>query len=179
MTEIMKLEDLDPIETREWIESIDSVIKAQGAGRAHLLLERLIDFTRRSGAYLPFKPNTAYVNTISPGHEVEYPGDRTIERRIEAFIRWNAMAMVVHANRQSSEYGGHIASYASSATMYEVGFNHFWRAPTEQHPGDMIYIQGHVSPGIYARAYLEGRLTEEHLRHFRQEVANPEKGPSS
>ena len=179
MSEASRFDDLDPEETREWLESIDSVIKAQGAGRAHFLLERLIDFTRRSGGYLPFKPNTAYVNTISPGQEQEYPGDRTIERRIEAYIRWNAMAMVVHANRRSSEYGGHIASYASSATMYEVGFNHFWRAPTEKDPGDMVYIQGHVSPGIYARAYLEGRLTEEHLRYFRQEVASPEKGLSS
>lgn len=179
MTEPSRFDDLDPEETREWLESIDSVIKAQGAGRAHFLLERLIDFTRRSGAYLPFKPNTAYVNTISPGQEQEYPGDRSIERRIEAFIRWNALAMVVHTNRQSSEYGGHIASYASAATMYEVGFNHFWRAPSEKHPGDMIYIQGHVAPGIYARAYLEGRLTEENLRYFRQEVASPEKGLSS
>jgi len=179
MSDPSRFDDLDPEETREWLESIDSVIKAQGAGRAHFLLERLIDFTRRSGAYLPFKPNTAYVNTISPGQEQEYPGDRSIERRIEAFIRWNAMAMVVHTNRQSSEYGGHIASYASSATMYEVGFNHFWRAPSENHPGDMIYIQGHVAPGIYARAYLEGRLSEENLRYFRQEVASPEKGLSS
>ncbi|HEY0941711.1 MAG TPA: pyruvate dehydrogenase (acetyl-transferring), homodimeric type [Steroidobacter sp.] len=179
MSEPSRFDDLDPEETREWLESIDSVIKAQGARRAHFLLERLIDFTRRSGAYLPFKPNTAYVNTISPGQEQEYPGDRSIERRIEAFIRWNAMAMVVRTNRQSSEYGGHIASYASSATMYEVGFNHFWRAPSEKHPGDMIYIQGHVAPGIYARAYLEGRLTEENLYYFRQEVASPEKGLSS
>ncbi|HWK52486.1 MAG TPA: pyruvate dehydrogenase (acetyl-transferring), homodimeric type, partial [Steroidobacter sp.] len=179
MSDPSRFDDRDPEETREWLESIDSVIKAQGAGRAHFLLERLIDFTRRSGAYLPFKPNTAYVNTISSGQEQEYPGDRSIERRIEAFIRWNAMAMVVHTNRQSSEYGGHIASYASSATMYEVGFNHFWRAPSENHPGDMIYIQGHVAPGIYARAYLEGRLSEENLRYFRQEVASPEKGLSS
>src|SRR5690606_18111547 len=104
---------LDPEETKEWLESIDSVIRAQGPQRAHFLLERLIDFTRRSGAYLPFKPNTAYVNTIPPGLEKGYPGDRTIERRIEAFIRWNALAMVVQTNRQSSEYGGHIASYAS------------------------------------------------------------------
>ena len=167
-------DDLDPEETREWLESMDSVLKAHGAQRAHFLLERLIDFTRRSGTYLPFKPNTAYVNTISPGHEKEYPGDRTIERRIEAYIRWNAMAMVVQANRQSSEYGGHIASYASAATLYEVGFNHFWRAPSDQHPGDMVYIQGHASPGIYARAYLEGRLTENNLRHFRKEVASPD-----
>jgi pyruvate dehydrogenase E1 component len=178
MTEVSKFDDLDPQETREWLESIDSVLKTHGAERAHFLLERLIDHTRRSGAYLPFKPNTAYVNTISGAQERDYPGDRTIERRLEAYIRWNAMAMVVQANRQSSEYGGHIATYASAATLYEVGFNHFWRAASDKHPGDMIYIQGHASPGIYSRAYLEGRLSEEHLRHFRQEVAS-DKGLSS
>jgi pyruvate dehydrogenase E1 component len=178
MTEVSKFDDLDPQETREWLESIDSVLKTHGAERAHFLLERLIDHTRRSGAYLPFKPNTAYVNTISGAQERDYPGDRTIERRLEAYIRWNAMAMVVQANRQSSEYGGHIATYASAATLYEVGFNHFWRAASDKHPGDMIYIQGHASPGIYSRAFLEGRLTEEHLRHFRQEVAS-DKGLSS
>ncbi|MDH4313174.1 MAG: pyruvate dehydrogenase (acetyl-transferring), homodimeric type, partial [Gammaproteobacteria bacterium] len=134
MFETSKIDDADPAETREWLESIDSVLKTQGSGRAHYLLERIIDFTRRSGAYLPFKPNTAYVNTISTGQELEYPGDRALERRIEAYLRWNAMAMVVQANRQSSEYGGHLASYASAATLYEVGFNHFWRAPSEQHP---------------------------------------------
>jgi pyruvate dehydrogenase E1 component len=170
MFETSKLEDIDPTETREWLESIDSVLKTYGAERAQYLLERVIDFTRRSGAYLPFKPNTAYVNTISTAQEQEYPGDRALERRIKAYIRWNAMAMVVQANRQSSEYGGHIASYASAATLYEVGFNHFWRAPSDQHPGDMVFVQGHSSPGIYARAYLEGRLTEEHLRRFREEV---------
>jgi pyruvate dehydrogenase E1 component len=163
-------QDLDPVETQEWLESIDSVIRAEGPLRAHYLIDRVIERTRRSGAYLPFKANTAYVNTISVAHEPEYPGDRALERRIEAWIRWNAMAMVVQANRKSTEYGGHIASYASSATMYEVGFNHFWRAPTSQHPGDLIFIQGHSSPGIYARAFLEGRLSEEQLKRFRQEV---------
>ena len=149
MFEASKFDDVDPDETREWLESIDSVLRTHGAERAHYLLERVIDFTRRSGAYLPFKPNTAYVNTISPGQEKEYPGDRAIERRIEAYIRWNAMAMVVQANRQSSEYGGHIASYASAATLYEVGFNHFWRAPGERasgrhgvHPGPLV--AGHL-----------------------------------
>ncbi|HKZ73205.1 MAG TPA: pyruvate dehydrogenase (acetyl-transferring), homodimeric type [Steroidobacteraceae bacterium] len=170
MTELPKLEDLDPVETQEWLESIDSVLKVHGAQRAHFLLERLIDYTRRSGAYLPFKPNTAYVNTISTGQEKEYPGNREYERRIEAWIRWNALAMVVQANRLSSELGGHLSTYASSATLYEVGFNHFWRAPSDRHPGDLVYIQGHSSPGIYARSYLEGRLTEEQLRYFRQEV---------
>ena len=164
MTEPPKLEDLDPVETQEWLESIDSVLKTHGADRAHFLLERLIDYTRRCGAYLPFKPNTAYVNTISAGREPEYPGDRALERRIEAYIRWNAVAMVLKANKISSEYGGHLASYASSATLYEVGFNHFWRAPSAQHPGDMVFMQGHSSPGIYARAFLEGRLSEEQLQ---------------
>jgi pyruvate dehydrogenase E1 component len=170
MLDASKIEDCDPDETRDWLESIDSVLRVHGAERAHYLLERLIDYTRRSGAYLPFKPNTAYVNTVSPAQEQEYPGDRALEKRIKAYIRWNAMAMVVQANRQSSEYGGHIASYASAATLYEVGFNHFWRAPSESHPGDMVFMQGHSSPGIYARAFLEGRLTEDQLRRFREEV---------
>ncbi|HXY96877.1 MAG TPA: pyruvate dehydrogenase (acetyl-transferring), homodimeric type [Steroidobacteraceae bacterium] len=179
MTEPPKLEDLDPVETREWLESIDSVLKNHGPERAHYLLERLIDYTRRSGAYLPFRPNTAYVNSIPSGREPEYPGNRALERRIEAYIRWNALAMVLLANRKSSEYGGHLASYASSATLYEVGFNHFWRAPSEQHPGDLVFIQGHSSPGIYARAFLEGRLSEDQLRHFRQEAGGRGIGLSS
>ena len=170
-------EDLDPLETQEWLESIDSVLSAYGPERAHFLLEKLIDHTRRAGAYLPFKPNTAYVNTIGVAHEKPYPGNRALERRIEAYIRWNALAMVVAANRVSSEYGGHLATYASSATLYEVGFNHFWRAQSEQHPGDLVFVQGHSSPGVYARAYMEGRLSEEQLRHFRQEVGG--KGLSS
>jgi pyruvate dehydrogenase E1 component len=177
MFEASKLEDSDPAETRDWLESMESVLRVHGAERAHYLLERIIDFARRSGAHLPFKPNTAYVNTIAAGQEQDYPGDRALERRIEAYIRWNAMAMVVQANRESSEYGGHIATYASAATLYEVGFNHFWRAPDDDHPGDMVFIQGHSAPGIYARAYLEGRLTEEQLRHFREEVGG--KGLSS
>jgi len=163
-------DDTDPTETREWLESIDSVLKVHGPERAHFLLNRMIDFARRSGAYLPYSPNTAYLNSISPGQQPEYPGDRSLERRIEAYIRWNAMAMVVLANRASSEYGGHIASYASSATLYEVGFNHFWRAPSEQNGGDLVFIQGHSAPGIYSRAYLEGRLTGAQLQRFRMEV---------
>ena len=170
MTELPKLEDLDPVETREWLESIDSVLKIHGPERAHYLLERLIDYTRRNGAYLPFKPNTAYVNSIPVGREPEYPGNRALERRIEAYIRWNALVMVLLANKKSVEYGGHLSSYASSATLYEVGFNHVWRAPSESHPGDMLFIQGHSAPGIYGRAFLEGRLSEEQLRHFRQET---------
>jgi pyruvate dehydrogenase E1 component len=179
MTESPKLTDLDPVETREWLESIDSVLRTHGPERAHYLLERLIDYTRRSGAYLPFKPNTAYVNSIPPGRQPEYPGNRALERRIEAYIRWNALCMVLAANKVSAEYGGHLSSYASSATLYEVGFNHVWRAPTEQHPGDMVFFQGHSSPGVYARAYLEGRLTESQLRHFRQEAGGAGIGLSS
>jgi len=170
MSDSRKFQDQDPLETREWVESIESVLKVHGPERAHFLIERVIDHARRSGAYLPYSPNTAYLNTIATGQEPDYPGDRAIERRIEAYIRWNAMAMVVHANRKSTEYGGHIASYASSATLYEVGFNHFWRAADDDNPGDMIFVQGHSSPGIYARAYLEGRLDDQQLRAFRREV---------
>ena len=170
MSDTSRFDDIDPLETSEWLESIDSVLGSSGPQRAHFLLNQMIDFARRSGAYLPYTPNTAYLNTIATGRQPEYPGDRSIERRIEAYIRWNAMAMVVHANRKSSEYGGHISSYASSATLYEVGFNHFWRAPTATHGGDMVFIQGHSSPGIYSRAYLEGRLSEDQLNGFRQEA---------
>ena len=174
-----QFEDVDPEETREWVDSIDSVLRSHGAERAQFLLNQMVDHARRSGAYLPFRPNTAYLNTIPLWQQPQYPGDRAIERRLEAYIRWNAMAMVVQANRQSSEYGGHIASYASAAVLYEVGFNHFWRAASEEHGGDLVYMQGHSAPGIYARAYLEGRLTEDHLDHFRQEVVGKGKGLSS
>jgi pyruvate dehydrogenase E1 component len=170
MKQLTPADDLDPTETREWLESIDSVLRAEGPERAHYLIDRVVEHARRSGAYLPYSANTAYVNTISVGQQPLYPGDRAIERRIEAYIRWNAAAMVVAANRKSTEYGGHIASYASSATLYEVGFNHLWRAPSDKHPGDLVYMQGHSSPGIYARAFLEGRLSEGQLQRFRQEV---------
>ena len=170
MTDSQKIRDLDPQETQEWLESIESVIRVHGAERAHYIIERMVDETRRAGIHLPFSPNTAYVNTISAAREAVYPGDRSVEKRIEAFIRWNAMAMVLNANKESSEYGGHISSYASSATLYEVGFNHFWRGPTGKDRGDMIFIQGHSSPGIYARAFLEGRFSEDDLRRFRKEV---------
>jgi len=170
MTDVQNVQDQDPEETREWLEAIDSVIRTGGGDRAHFLLERLIDQARRSGAYLPFKPNTAYVNTIPAGQEPAYPGDRALEKRLEAYMRWNAVAMVQQANKESSEYGGHLASYASSSTLYEVGFNHFWRAASDAHPGDLVFMQGHSSPGVYARAYLEGRLNESQLKKFRHEV---------
>ena len=170
MSNFNQFDDVDPTETKEWLESIDSVLGQYGPDRAHYLLNQMVDYARRSGAYLPFSPNTAYLNTIPVGMQEEYPGDRSIEKRIEAYIRWNAMAMVVLSNRQTSEYGGHIASYASSATLYEVGFNHFWRAHNKTQDGDMVFMQGHSAPGIYSRAYLEGRLTEQQLNRFRQEV---------
>ena len=170
MSRFNPFDDIDPTETSEWLESIDSVLAQHGPERAHFLLNQMIDFARRSGAYLPYSPNTAYLNTIGKARQPEYPGDRSLERRIEAFLRWNAMAMVVNANRISTEYGGHISSYASSATLYEVGFNHFWRGATDEQEGDMVFIQGHSSPGIYSRAFLEGRLGEADLNRFRQEV---------
>jgi pyruvate dehydrogenase E1 component len=162
--------DLDPQETQEWMDALDAVIEHEGTDRAHFLLEQLIDKVRRSGAYLPFSANTAYLNTI-PEHKMDpYPGDGAMERRIRSLVRWNAMAMVVQANRLSTELGGHIASFASSATLFDVGLNHFFHARSDEHGGDLVFFQGHSSPGIYARAFLEGRLTEEHLHNFRQEV---------
>jgi pyruvate dehydrogenase E1 component, homodimeric type len=170
MLDISKADDFDPQETQDWLDSLDAVLQLEGPERAHYLLERLIDKARRSGAYLPYSANTAYVNTIPPGQEERSPGDAAIEWRIRSLVRWNAMAMVVKANRKTTELGGHIASFASSATLYDVGFNHFWYAPSDNHGGDLLFIQGHSAPGIYARAYLEGRLSEEQLNHFRQEV---------
>jgi pyruvate dehydrogenase E1 component len=170
--------DLDPQETQEWIESLESVLEREGPERAHFLLEKLIDKARRSGAYLPFTPNTAYVNTIPVSAQRPIPGDQAIEHSIRSVIRWNAAAIVVHANRKSSELGGHIASFASAATLYDVGFSHFFRAPNEENKGDLVFFQGHSAPGIYARAFLEGRLSEEQLKSFRQEVGN-ENGLSS
>jgi len=162
--------DQDPVETQEWLEALSAVIEHEGVERAHYILEQLIDQTRRSGANLPYSPNTAYVNTIPPHLQAKKPGDQSLERSIRSIIRWNALAMVVKANRKSSEFGGHLATFASIATLYDVGFNHFWRAPSHEHGGDLIYYQGHSAPGIYARAFTEGRLTEEQMDNYRQEV---------
>jgi pyruvate dehydrogenase E1 component len=162
--------DPDPQETQEWLDALDGVLEYEGAQRAHYLLERLIDKSRRSGAYLPYSPNTAYINTIPPGQEERSPGNHELEHRLRSYVRWNAMAMVVRANKVSSELGGHIASFASAATLYDVGFNHFWHAPSEKHGGDLVFMQGHSAPGVYARAFLEGRISEEQLDNFRQEV---------
>jgi pyruvate dehydrogenase E1 component len=163
-------QDMDAQETQEWLDALDAVIEVEGVERAHYLLERMIDQARRSGANLPYSANTAYVNTIPPDQQARRPGDPAIERRIRSFIRWNAMAMVVRANRKNPGLGGHIATFASSATLYDIGMNHFWRARSHEHGGDLIYMQGHSAPGIYARAFLEGRFTEKQLDHFRREV---------
>jgi pyruvate dehydrogenase E1 component len=164
------MSDLDPLETREWLDALDSVVVFDGADRATFLLDELLNGARRSGVPMPYSANTPYLNTIPPDREAPHPGDQEIEQKIRSLIRWNAIATVLRANKESSELGGHIASYQSAATLYEVGFNHFWRAPSESHGGDLVYIQGHSSPGIYARAFAEGRLTEDQLLNYRQEV---------
>jgi pyruvate dehydrogenase E1 component len=163
-------QDNDPLETREWLDALEGVLEAGGPERAHFLLEQLVDKARRSGAYLPYNAQTAYINTIPTVAEPPLPGDQEIEYRIRSLIRWNAIAMVIRANRESSELGGHIASYQSAATLYDVGFDHFWHAPCATHGGDLVFIQGHSAPGVYARAYLEGRINEEQLDNFRREV---------
>jgi len=163
-------QDIDPQETQEWLDALLAVIEREGPERAHYILERLIDRSRRSGTNLPYNANTAYVNTIPPHLEERSPGDYELEQHIRAMIRWNATAMVLRANRNNSGLGGHIASFASAATLYDVGFNHFFHAPTPDHGGDLIFFQGHSAPGVYARSFLEGRLTENDLDNFRREV---------
>ncbi len=165
-------------ENREWIESLDYVYQHQGANRVRSLLRLLQTRAQERGVAFPFSANTPYINTIGTDQQPAFPGSREIERRIKSIIRWNAMAMVVRANRESSGIGGHISTYASSATLYEVGFNHFFRAKSAHHPGDIIYFQGHAAPGIYARAFLEGRIGLHHLQNFRREL-RPNGGLSS
>ncbi len=160
----------DAAETREWVEAISSVIAIDGNERADAILEETIDVARKSGARVPFARNTAYFNTIPPEHEPVHPGNRAIEHKLRSAIRWNAAAIVLTANKDSSELGGHIASFQSAATLYDTGFMHFWHAQTEVHGGDCVFIQGHSSPGIYARAFMEGRISEDRLKNFRQEV---------
>ncbi|MCC0008747.1 MAG: pyruvate dehydrogenase (acetyl-transferring), homodimeric type [Hyphomicrobiaceae bacterium] len=170
-----KLDDV--AERKEWVDAINSVIAFEGTGQADDILEEVVAAARRSGAHLPFAANTAYINTIPPDEQPEYPGDRVLENRVRAAIRWNAAAIVLKANKESSELGGHIASFQSAATLYATGFTHFWHAPHEGHGGDLVFVQGHSAPGIYARAFVEGRLTEEQILNFRQEVDG--KGVSS
>jgi pyruvate dehydrogenase E1 component len=162
--------DLDPRETAEWLEALDQIVEEAGSDRVSFLLEKLLDRARSSGVELPIRTTTDYVNTLRPEDEVPYPGDRALERRIKSLTRWNAMAMVSHQNKYDDGIGGHISTYASLATLVEVGFNHFFHGSYGDQPGDLIYFQGHASPGIYARAYLEGRLTEDHLNNFRHEL---------
>jgi pyruvate dehydrogenase E1 component len=162
--------DADPQETREWLEALDAVIASAGAERATFLLQKLVQHARRRRVQLPTVANTPYVNTISLAQQAPFPGNLELEARVIAWVRWNALAMVVRANRESPELGGHIASYASAADLFEVGFNHFFRANTESARGDLVYFQPHSAPGVYARAFLEGRLTEEQLANYRRET---------
>ncbi len=161
--------DIDPAETKEWIEALQAVLEHDGSERVHFLIEQLVAVTRNAGFDIPFSANTAYLNTIPVAQQAQFPGDVTIEHRIRAYVRWNAMMMVLRANKHTN-VGGHIASFASAATLYDVGYNHFWHAPSDQHDGDLIFTQGHLTPGDYARAFLLGRLTLEQMDNFRQEV---------
>ncbi len=162
--------DPDPQETREWLEAMRGVIAAEGPERARDLLEKLVGEARRGGAHVSLGLETPYVNTIPVEQQPVFPGDLELEARLRHYVRWNAAALVVRANKLSSELGGHVATFASAATLYDVGFNHFFRAPSDSFGGDMVFFQGHSSPGIYARAFLEGRIDEAHLERFRQEV---------
>lgn len=163
-------DDLDPIETSEWLEALESVIENEGVERAKFLLRQLAEKARKLGSDLPYSVNTPYCNTIPVDQEVRMPGDLFMERRIRSLIRWNAMAMVLRANMRPGDLGGHISSFSSSATLYDIGFNYFFHAGNEQRDADLVYIQGHTSPGIYARSYLEGRFSEEQMDKYRNEV---------
>ena len=162
--------EIEALETREWLESLDYVLQSGGPARVSRLLRELSDHARRSGVSQPFTANTSYINTIAPAEQPPFPGSREIERRIKSLVRWNALAMVVKANKAEDGIGGHISTFASAATLYEVGFNHFFKGKGDDHDGDIIYFQGHAAPGIYARAFLEGRLSAEKLENFRREL---------
>ncbi|MDH3413878.1 MAG: pyruvate dehydrogenase (acetyl-transferring), homodimeric type, partial [Gammaproteobacteria bacterium] len=166
-----EFEDIDPDETRDWLDSLQSVIERDGMQRAEFLVDQLIESGRRAGGRFHTLHTTPYRNSISVEAQPPYPGDLDLELHITAIHRWNALAMVMRANQIHPELGGHIATYASIADLFEVGFHHFFRAPSESHPGDLIYFQPHAAPGIYARAFLEGRLTDKHLAHFRRELS--------
>ncbi|MCR8381284.1 pyruvate dehydrogenase (acetyl-transferring), homodimeric type, partial [Pseudomonas aeruginosa] len=164
------MQDLDPVETQEWLDALESVLDREGEDRAHYLMTRMGELASRSGTQLPYAITTPYRNTIPVTHEARMPGDLFMERRIRSLVRWNALAMVMRANKHDPDLGGHISTFASSATLYDIGFNYFFQAPTEEHGGDLVFFQGHASPGVYARAFLEGRISEEQLENFRQEV---------
>ncbi|MDX2481160.1 MAG: pyruvate dehydrogenase (acetyl-transferring), homodimeric type, partial [Desulfuromusa sp.] len=173
-----KPKELQEIENQEWRESLDYVLKEQGPERVLQILRQLQIRAQEQGVSIPFTANTPYINTIPHAQQPVFPGNRQIERRIKSIVRWNAMAMVVRANRESAGIGGHISTFASAATLWEVGFNHFWRGRTDDFLGDMVYFQGHAAPGVYSRAFLEGRLTDQDLENFRREL-NPQGGLSS
>ncbi len=164
------MQDLDPVETQEWLDALESVLDREGEDRAHYLMTRMGELATRSGSQLPYAITTPYRNTIPVTHEARMPGDLFMERRIRSLVRWNALAMVMRTNLQDPDLGGHIGTFASSATLYDVGFNYFFQAPNDEHGGDLIFFQGHASPGVYARAFMEGRISEEQLNNFRQEV---------
>ncbi|HYQ38573.1 MAG TPA: pyruvate dehydrogenase (acetyl-transferring), homodimeric type [Pseudomonas sp.] len=164
------MQDLDPVETQEWLDALESVLDREGENRAHYLLTRMSEQASRTGTQLPYAITTPYRNTIPVTHEARMPGDLFMERRIRSLVRWNALATVMRANKKDPDLGGHISTFASSATLYDVGFNYFFQAPTEEHGGDLVFFQGHASPGVYARAFLEGRISEDQLNNFRQEV---------
>jgi pyruvate dehydrogenase complex dehydrogenase (E1) component len=167
--------DIDPAETQEWRDALATVLEFDGEPRTKYLLDQLLAEAQRLGARVPFVATTPYVNTVAVQDEPTHPGDREIEHRIRSVIRWNALAMVLRANKESTELGGHISSFQSAATLYDVGFQHFWHAPSEGHGGDLVFIQGHSSPGIYARAFLEGRLVVRAvlLSHPRTVIVDP------
>ncbi|MBZ0102895.1 MAG: pyruvate dehydrogenase (acetyl-transferring), homodimeric type [Thermoanaerobaculia bacterium] len=162
--------DPDTQETQEWLDALEAVIEQEGPERAHFLIESLVELARRTGINLPYKATTAYINTIPPGQETPSPGNHELEHRIRSYVRWNALAMVLRANKGDSNLGGHIASFASAATLYDVGYNHFWHSPSDNHGGDMVFVQGHSGPGVYARAFMLGRLSEDQMNNFRREV---------
>ena len=167
---VHQLPDSDPAETREWLESLDAVVDTHGKNRARYLLSALLDRARQLQVSFPATVSTPYVNSIPPEEEPWFPGDEHVERRIRAYLRWNAAVMVIRANKHADGIGGHLSTYASSAGLYEVGLNHFFRGKDDGQPGDHIYFQGHAAPGVYARAFLEGRLSEDDLDHFRTEI---------
>src|ERR671913_137818 len=162
--------ELEALETREWLESLDYVLQSGGPVRVSKLLRELSDHARRHGVRQPFTANTPYINTIPTPEQPPFPGSREIERRIKSLVRWNALAMVVRANKLEEGIGGHVSTFSSGATLYEGGFNHFFRGKGENYNEDLVYFQGHAAPGIYARAFLEGRLSLEQMENFRQEL---------
>ena len=176
---VNQLPDTDPGETQEWLDSLDAVVDAHGKTRARYLLSKLLERARESQVSFPATVSTPYVNTIPREAEPWFPGDEHIERRIRAFVRWNAAAMVVRANKHADGIGGHLSTFASSASLYEIGFNHFFRGKDDGNAGDHVYFQGHAAPGVYARAFMEGRLTEDDLDHFRREIGRGGRGLSS